>query len=138
MTKKNGPKWGLIAIILGAPIAAGIGGAKVLDSTGLGVVVGIVAFVVIVAVLIKTSPKVPSMTPRTAAWEAKMNAGLLEKVIAQRLAERDREPDAAKRGRRDREVEFLKEQLEQAIATWAAEDPSPGRGYVGFKPYDGD
>lgn len=136
--QQTGPKWGIIAIVFGVPLIATIGAYKALDSVLLGIGVGIVAFIVVVAVMLKITPKTPSLTPGTAAWEAKMNAGLLETVIAQRVGERDRETDDGKRGKKDREIAFLKEQLAQAHATWSSEDASPGRGYVGFKPYDGD
>jgi hypothetical protein len=136
--QRTGPKWGVIAIVFGVPLVATIAAYKALDSVLLGIVVGFVAFIAVVAVMLKITPKTPSLTPGTAAWEAKMNAGLLETVIAQRVSERDRETDDGKRAKKDRELAFLKEQLAQAHATWASEDASPGRGYVGFKPYDGE
>lgn len=136
--QKSGPKWGLIAIVFGVPIVAAIAVYKVTGSVLFGIGAAIGAFVVSVAIMLRLTPKTPSLTPGTAAWEAKMNAGLLETVIAQRMGERDRESDANKRGKKDREIAFLQEQLAQARATWGAEDASPGRGYVGFKPYDGD
>jgi len=135
---QSGPKWGRILALFGGPIVVGVLAGKALGSIGLGIGAGIASFIVIIVLVAKLTPRIPSLTPGTAAWEAKMNAGLLENVIAQRTGERDRETDANKRSKKDRELAFLKEQLDQARATWAAEDPSPGRGYVGFKPYDGD
>ena len=32
---------------------------------------------------------------------------------------------------------ILKQQLAENQAVWAAQDPSPGKGYVGFTPYNG-
>jgi hypothetical protein len=134
--QQGGLKWGRILFLFGAPLAAGIGVGKATGSTLYGALAGIAVMVVVIIVLSKLSPTPASLKPGTRAWEAKMTAGLLENIIAQRRSEQA----AAAGNQRDklgREIAFLEEQLAENNRVWAAEDASPGKGYVGFKPYEG-
>jgi hypothetical protein len=132
---RSGPRWGMIAVVFGLPIAAGVLTSKATDSILFGVLAGVAALVVIVMMISKNGPA--STKPGTRAWEAKLTAELLERVIVQRNAEKQTITDPRKRDRAEREVSFLEKQLLDNIAVWRAEDPSPGKGYVGFEPYQG-
>jgi putative ABC transport system permease protein len=97
----------------------------------LGILISVGVLIAIVAFLAKTAPSVASHKPGTRAWEAKLTAELLDRVIAQRKVEQASIGDARKRERMDREIKFLQVQLIDNMAVWAAEDASPGKGYVG-------
>ena len=135
LSRGSGPRWGMIVLVFGLPIAAGIGVAMVLHSILFGVLASVAAVVVLVVLLSRNGPA--STKPGTRAWEAKLTAELLDRVIVQRTAEQMQTNDTNKRARLDREIAFLKEQLAENHAVWAAQDPSPGKGYVGFTPYSG-
>jgi len=131
----SGPKWGMIALVFGLPIVAGVLANLVLHSILLSILIAVAVLVVLVMVLSKNAPA--STRPGTRAWEAKLTAELLDRVIVQRTAEQMEMQHAPKRERLDREIAFLKQQLAENQAVWASQDPSPGKGYVGFTPYDG-
>lgn len=129
----SGLKWGRIALLFGLPIAAGVLTTKAIDSILLGIVAGLAIFIAIIVVLSRNAPA--STRPGTRAWEAKLTAELLERVIAQRTQEKLELNDPRKRDRAERELAFLTKQFDDNVAVWRAEDPSPGKGYVGFEPY---
>ena len=133
--QRPGPKWGLIALLFGLPIAAGVLATMALDSILLGVLAGVVVFVALVVMLSRNAPA--STRPGTRAWEARLTAELLDRVIAQRTEEQAATQNEQKRARFDREIAFLEEQRAENHAIWASEDPAPGKGYVGFTPYSG-
>ena len=134
--RQGGPKWGRIALVLGGPILVGVGVQMAVHSVLLTVLAVIVAFVAIVWVASGSAPA--AMRPGTRAWEAKMTADLLERVIAQRHVEKQQTQDPAKRARLDRELAHLTTQLADNTVIWQSGDASPGRGYVGFDAYNGD
>jgi hypothetical protein len=130
---RSGPRWGMIALVFGVPIAAGVLIKLALDSILLGIIAGVVTLIVMVFLLSRNAPA--STRPGTRAWEAKLTAELLERVIAQRTEEKLRMQDPRTRDRAERELAFLAKQLDENRATWLAEDPLPGKGYVGFEPF---
>jgi hypothetical protein len=132
---RSGPRWGMIALLLGMPIAAGVLTNMALDSIVLAIVAAIAVLVLIVVVISKNAPA--STRPGTRAWEAKLTAELLGRVIEQRSQEKTQLQDPRKRDRAERELEFLTKQLGENVAIWHSEDPAPGKGYVGFDPYQG-
>jgi hypothetical protein len=60
------------------------------------------------------------------------------RVIDQRTSEKLQAPNDAKRGRLEREIAFLNQQLVENTMIAQSGDASPGKGYVGFEPYNGD
>jgi len=75
--------------------------------------------------------------PGTRAFEAFHTAALLERVIHERKVELGRTQDAARKAHLEREVPFLEGQLQKNRAIVAAKDRSPGRGSIGFEPFQG-
>src|SRR5262245_22960464 len=118
-TRKSGPRWGMIALVFGLPVAAGVLVSMALQSILFGVLAGVALLVVLVMVLSKNAPA--STKPGTRAWEAKLTAELLDRVIVQRTAEQMQTQHTNKRARFDREIAFLKQQLDENQAVWAAE-----------------
>lgn len=85
--------------------------------------------------LIGPKPRPLGPPPGTRAFEAFHTAAILERVIHDRRVELARTRDAARKAHLEREVPFLEAQLREQRAIAAANDLSPGRGYVGFEPY---
>lgn len=129
-------KWGRVLLMFGSPIAAGVGIGYATHSVLFGILGGIAAFVVMIAIVMKLTP--PGAGVGSRAWEARLTAELLVRVIDQRTSEKLQTQDEAKRGRLDREIAFLNSQLVENTMIAQSGDPSPGKGYVGFEPYDGD
>lgn len=135
--RRSGPKASRIAL-LALPIAIGIVTGTATSSIALGILAGVVGLVVLVWIVLKYSPPVDgALRPGSRAWEARMTNLALGAVIEQRKAEHAKTTDEAKRARLDREIAFLEKQHAENDATAASGDPSPGKGYVGFTPYDG-
>lgn len=132
---QSGVKWGRVVLVFGLPIGAGVLAYATTHSILLTIAAVLVAFIAFVIVAAKNAPA--STRPGTRAWEAKMNADLLERVIAQRHVEKQQAQDPAQRERLDREIAHLTTQLADNTAIWQSDDPSPGRGYVGFDAYNG-
>lgn len=133
---REGVKWGRVLLMFGLPIAAGIGIGMATHSVLFGILGGIGGFVGIVAIMMKMTPAGPGVGSR--AWEAKLTAELLVRVIDQRTSEKLQAPNDEKRGRLEREIAFLNQQLVENTMIAQSGDPSPGKGYVGFEPYNGD
>jgi hypothetical protein len=72
------------------------------------------------------------LRPGTRAWEASMTLDVLAKAIDDRRAELHVEADPAKKDRLGRELAFLEKQVPELQALVAANDGTPGRGYIGF------
>jgi hypothetical protein len=68
----------------------------------------------------------------TRAWEASMTLDPLTKCIASRRQELAQATDPARKDRLTRELAFLEKQVPELNAIVAANDGSPGRGYIGF------
>lgn len=130
-----GLRWGVIFLMIGLPIGVGGGITFAVSSILWGVLAGVAALVLVLAILLRNTPA--SLQPGTRAWESKLTAELLDRIIASRLAERDAIQDPEGRARLDREIAFLRGQRGQHALVWASEDPSPGKGEISYKPYDG-
>ena len=131
----RGLRWGVIFFLIGLPIGVGVAITFAANSILWGVLAGVATFVLVVAILMRNSPA--SLQPGTRAWEAKLTAELLDRVISSRLAEREATHDPEGRARLEREIAFLRGQRGQHALVWASEDPSPGKGEISYKPYDG-
>src|SRR5262249_30991743 len=118
------------------PMIVGVAMTYVTHSLLFGILSGLGAFVLMIAVALKMTG--PGIRVGSRAWEAQMNVDLLDRVIAQRTAEQRQEQDAAKRDRLGREIAFLSQQLDENARIWQSGDPAPGKGYVGFEAYKGD
>ena len=133
----SGIRWGRVFLLFGLPIGAGIATGYGTHSILLGIGAGIVAFIVAIAIAAKLSPTPAHMKPGTRAWEARMTADLLDRTIAQRSQQKQQAADAGQREHLDREIEFLAKQRADNTAIWQSGDASPGKGYIGFEPYNG-
>jgi hypothetical protein len=131
------PKYGRIALALGIPVGAAVLTYVLTSSFGwaaLALVGAIVLGVVAIAVLVPTPVY---DRPGTRAFEARFNVKLLDDTIAARRAAQRQTRSVEEHDRLGREIAFLEKQRDE----WRAVDPndaSPGRGYIGFTPYDGD
>lgn len=134
--RQGGVKWGRTLLMFGMPVAAGVVIGLVTHSVLFGILGGIGAFVVMIVVAIKMTPPGPGIGSR--AWEAKLTAELLVRVIDQRTTEKLQTHAELKRDRLEREIAFLNKQLVENTRIAQSGDPSPGKGYVGFEPYNGD
>jgi hypothetical protein len=72
------------------------------------------------------------LKPGSRAWEASLTLDPLGKCIASRRAELATATDPARKDRLQRELAFLEKQIPELQAIVAANDGSPGRGYIGF------
>lgn len=132
----SGVRWGRLLLMFGLPIAAGIVSHMAAHSLLVAILSAIGVFIVVIAIAIKMTPVPAHMKPGTRAWEAKLTADVLIRTIEQRVAEKGA-ADGARRERLEREIAFLSKQVDENTATWMSGDMSPGKGYVGFTPYDG-
>ena len=135
--ESSGVRFDRILLMFGLPIAAGVATGYLTHSILFGILAGVGAFIVVLAVALKLTPTPAHMKPGTRAWEAKLTADLLIRTIDQRLAQKRQTTDASKVAQLDREIAFLSAQVDENTAIWQANDPSPGKGYVGFTPYNG-
>ena len=126
-----------VALLLGLPIAIGVGTGMALHSILFGILIGIGAMVVIFTVVSKLNPAPAWTRARTRAWEAKLTLDPLLRVIEQRMLELQNAP-VSEFPKREREISFLSKQADTLMAIVASNDASPGRGYVGFDAYQGD
>ncbi len=126
-----------LALTVGLPIAVGVAAAATLHSGLYGILIGIAAMTVILTIVAKLRPAPAWTKPGTRAWEAKLTVDVLVKTIAQRV-EATRTVPADQLPRKLREIEFLSKQVDTLTASVDRNDGSPGRGYVGFDPYQGD
>lgn len=129
-------RWGRLLLMFGLPIAAAVVGHMVTHSLLVAILAAIGVFIAVVAIAVKMTPTPAHMKPGTRAWEAKLTADLLIRTIEQRMAEQ-RAADGAKRERLEREIAFLSKQVDENTATWMSGDMAPGKGYIGFTPYNG-
>lgn len=120
----------------GAALAAAIGTYVATSSILFAVLALVAAPVIVLVIALRLTPGAPG--PGTRAWESQHTAMLLVDVIASRRGERATTADDSQRARIDREIAFLSTQLDQHRAIAASGDRSPGRGYVGFDPYNGE
>jgi len=131
------PKVGCLALLIGLPFGAFVGTWALTGSLGWAALALLGVVVLGVAAIALFVPTPAHARPGTRAFEARMNATLLERVIDERAkaALATRAPD--ERARLAREIVFLREQLaaERAVSP---DDASPGRGSVGFTPYSGE
>ena len=126
--------------ILGLVAASSLGAVLFywwLGGWGWAVLGFVVGAAVTLAILLRLNPAPAYMTPGTRAFEAYHTTNVLVNVIAARRAERGALDDAAQ-ARMDREIAFLENQLADLRAIVAANDGSPGKGYIGFDPYNGN
>lgn len=130
----GGVKISRVLLLFGLPIAGGVGAFVVTASLLWAILASVGLFVVIVAIALKMTPGAPG--PGTRAWEAGMTARLLDDVITARRGEQA-SADDERRGYLDREIAFLIDQRRECLAIAASGDTSPGKGYVGFEPYQG-
>lgn len=133
--KPAGVRWGRLLLLFGVPIAAGFIGHSVTHSVLLAILAAIVVFVVVIAIAAKMTPLPAHMKPGTRAWEAKLTTDVLIRTIEQRTFAKQA-ADGAKRERLEREIAFLSKQVDENTAIWMSGDVSPGKGYVGFTPYN--
>lgn len=126
-----------VALTLGLPVAVGVGAGMTLHSILYGALIGLAAMVVILMIVNRLRPAPAWTKPGTRAWEAKLTIDVLVKTVDQRLAELETaQVDQVPKKRR--EIEFLAKQVDTLRAIIDSNDASPGRGYVGFDPYQGD
>jgi hypothetical protein len=104
------------------------------------VVLGVVVLVVIVGflLLLKGGGGGRALKPGSRAWEASLTVGPLLGTIEARKLEMAGERNQRKQIRLTKEIAFLEKQVPELQAIIAANDGSPGRGYVGFEPYRED
>lgn len=98
----------------------------------IGAVVGMVVMGIIAAMRGGGGPGGGALRPGTRAWEASMTLDPLVKTIAGRRQELAVETDPKKKDRLARELAFLEQQIPVLEGIVAANDGSPGRGYIGF------
>lgn len=125
---------GKMAVVFGTPVAIGIAIGLAASSVLLAIVGTVASFIGIAAIVLKLSPVHAAYDVGTRAWEARMTNELLKTVIERRL-EAKAVADEAMCARLERELLFLVKQFKDNDAIIAANDASPGRGYVGFKAY---
>ncbi|MBK9032218.1 MAG: hypothetical protein IPL61_13015 [Myxococcales bacterium] len=126
-----------VFMLFGLPILVAIGVYLATRSVLFALLALVGALIAAIAIALKLSPTPAHMKPGTRSWEAQMTLPALRAVIASRLAERGGGADPAKRRRLDREIAFLTDQRDELERVAASNDGSPGKGYVGFKPYNG-
>ena len=133
----SGIKWGRVLFLLGVPIGAGIAIGYATHSILFGIVGGVGAVIAVGVLASKLWPTPAHMKMGTRAWEAKLTADLLVRTIEQRRQQKQLAADPAKREYLEREISFLCKQVDTNTAIYLSGDASPGKGHVGFDPYDG-
>jgi hypothetical protein len=126
-----------LALTVGLPIAVGVIAALSLHSVLYGFASGIAAMIAILAIVATLRPSPAWTKLGTRAWEAKLTIDVLVTTIAQRV-EATKTAPAEQLPKKLREIEFLMKQVDSLTAIVDRNDASPGRGYVGFDPYQGD
>ncbi|MDC3960741.1 hypothetical protein KEG38_43210 [Polyangium jinanense] len=126
-----------VFLLFGLPILVAIGVYVLTSSILFAILALVAALITAIAIALRLSPAPAAMTPGTRAFEAHHTAMLLGNVIAARREEQRTTSDPERRARLEREIAFLSEQLDENRAIVAANDGSPGKGHIGFKPYAG-
>jgi NADPH:quinone reductase-like Zn-dependent oxidoreductase len=130
-----GRRWDLIAAVLGASVL----GAWLFHMWQGGVlwtIIGaVMGFAVTFLVLAMLTPLHGSQVPGTRSWEASLTLDPLMSCQINRRIERARTTDQNLAALLDREIDFLEKQKQELIIIATSGDRSPGKGYIGFTPY---